>query len=200
MADPVRHGPVEGLRLVGRHGTEGGDAGCLLRALYPASMAQIAGAHAAAARDAACAALEIPDPAAPRRCAAGDGVRMLWNGPGQFLVVSRRHRDAELAAELGVALAGAGAVAVDVSHARTVLRVRGPACRDVLAKGCPLDVDAMQPGDCAATLVSHFNVLVHCDATDAFELYVSRSLAAAFLEWLLHAGMEYGVEVSAVAP
>jgi heterotetrameric sarcosine oxidase gamma subunit len=70
----------------------------------------------------------------------------------------------------------------------------------VLAKGCPLDVDGMQPGDCAATVVSHFNVLVHCDGADAFELYASRSLALAFFEWLLQAGIEYGVEVNTAAP
>jgi len=200
VADVVRHGALEGRLLAVRHGAVGDAAGMIVQQVRPGAMAQLSGARDGAVLAAALGAFDVPVDLPLSRCSDGDGVRLLWNGPGRFLVSSRRHCDAELSDELGTALADTGAVAVDVSHARTVLRVRGPACRDVLAKGCPLDVDGLRAGDCAATVVSHFNVLVHCDGPDSFDLYVTRSLALAFFEWLLHAGMEYGVEVSPVTP
>ena len=76
-----------------------------------------------------------------------------------------------------------------------MLRLEGPAARDVLAKGCPLDVDGLAAGDCAPTVVGHFNVLLHCLGEDVVDVYVTRSFAAAFAEWVLHAGAEFGMEI-----
>jgi sarcosine oxidase subunit gamma len=86
-------------------------------------------------------------------------------------------------------------VVVDLSHARAVLRLEGGAVRDVLAKGCPLDVDGLATGDCAATVVGHFNVTLHCVGEGVVDVYVARSFAASFGEWVLNAGAEFGIDI-----
>jgi len=178
-----------------RHGVPSGTAGVRLSEVNVTALAQIHGAPEPDELASMLGAHGFSGTPLRLRCWPGDGVRLLWNGPGQYLAVSTRHRGPDLAVSLAADLSSAGAAAVDLSHARTVLRLEGAMCREVLAKGCPLDVDAMTPGDCAPTVVSHFSVLLHCDGDDAFEIYVTRSFAVAFLEWVLRAGAEFGVEV-----
>jgi len=197
VPDAFFAGPLDGHMVAARHGAVGDVPGVFVEQVRPGAMAQISGAREGTVLAAVLGSLGIEGEASALRCSDGDRIQALWNGPGRYLVASWRHAGAALSHELNVVFAGTGAVAVDVSHARAVVRLRGSACRDVLAKGCPLDVDRMRPGDCAATVVSHFDMLVHCATSDGFELYVARSFSQAFFEWLLHAGMEYGVEVQA---
>lgn len=195
MADPRRESALAGRLLPGRHGAPGDVPGAIVAAREPGAMAQISGAHDAAALDALAEPLALAHAARPLQCTPGADVSLLWNGPGQYLAVSWRHREHELAAVLAEALRGSAAVAVDVSHARTVLRLAGPARVEVLAQGCALDLDAMQAGQCAATVISHFAVLLHCAGDDGFDLYVTRSLARSFYDWLCLAGAPFGVEI-----
>lgn len=195
MAEPRRQGALLGHLLPGRDGAPGAAPGAILAARHPGAMAQISGAHDAAALDVLVHSLALAHAPRPLQCTPGEQLALLWNGPGQYLAVSQRHREHELAAELAAALRASAAVAVDVSHARTVLQLCGPARIEVLAQGCALDLDAMQAGQCAATVVGHCNVLLHCTADEGFDLYVTRSLAQSFYEWLCLAGAPFGVEI-----
>jgi sarcosine oxidase subunit gamma len=196
VADPGGQSALAGHLRPGRHGVAEGATQLGLRELRPVAMAQLNAAPRGDDLRRRFAAFALDSEPAPLRCAAGDaGLRLLWTGPDRYLAVCARRRDEDPIASLAQALDGTDATLVDVSHARTVLRIEGVACRELLAKGCPLDLDAMGPGDCAPTLVAHFNVLLHCDGEHAFELYVGRSLAMSFLAWLLHAGDEFGVAV-----
>ncbi len=100
-----------------------------------------------------------------------------------------------LLAELEQRLSASDATVSDLSHARTVLRVSGPAWKDLLAKGCPADIDAMAPGDCVASLLSHFTVVIHCVAEDSADVYVFRSFGASLWEWLRRGAEEFGYTV-----
>mgnify|MGYP002267149987 CR=1 FL=1 len=97
-----------------------------------------------------------------------------------------------LRAKLGERLSSSDATISDLSHARTVLRVSGPAWKDLLAKGCPADIDAMAPGDCVASLLSHFTVVIHCTGADSADVYVFRSFGASLWEWLRGGAAEFG--------
>ena len=107
-------------------------------------------------------------PAAPNTVAEGEGFRALWLGPDEFLVVGR--------AELG------GLRHVDVTHNREIFRVER---RDVLAKGCGLDLDerAFPPGSCAQTLLARTQVILEA-AADAILVYVRPSYTAYLRAWL----------------
>lgn len=135
----------------------------------------------------------------PASHSAGKGdVRAIWLGPSRWLVTAPDSEYGALAASLGAA---ASEVAVnDVSSSRTVLRLYGPNVRDVLAAGCPLDLDAkiFTPGTAAGSLFAHFTLTLDCIDTDTIDVYVARGYAVSFWEALLEAGAEYGVEVMAI--
>ena len=75
-------------------------------------------------------------------------------------------------------LALSGGTCVDISHGRTVLRIGGPRTRDLLAKGCGLDLHpaVFLPGHCAQTAIARINVLMHLrDQDGTVDLYVARA-------------------------
>jgi len=132
--------------------------------------------------------------------AAGE-TTALWIGPESWLIVEPESARGvmslveTLAAELG----GQAAV-TDQGHGRVCLRVSGPALTHLLAKGCTLDLDPgrdFDPGRVVGTALGHMTVTMHrLDAATA-DLYVARSFAVSFLDWLMHAAAEYGVRVEA---
>lgn len=179
MADNDRRSALERYYESGRFGAGGAGTPITLGERRGVAMAQVNGAP------------EGRGPLALRSQSEGD-VTLLWTGPGQWFAVSERLDGAALTGALEERLSSSDATVSDLSHARTVLRVAGAAWRDLLAKGCPVDIDAMMPGDCAATLLSHFTVVIHCVAEDSADVYVFRSFGASLWEWLRGGAEEFG--------
>jgi len=134
-----------------------------------------------------------PAPAPLRACAKGS-VSLLWNGPGMWLVTSPDQAVAEVRAAMEKALAGTDATLTDLTQARTVITVEGANARELVAKACPLDIDAMVSGDTSPSVLGHFNVQVHCVSQQCFDLYVFRSFGLALWEWLIEESLEFGCE------
>jgi len=183
VADRERHSALERHYERGHFGATGtGVARITLSERRGLAMAQVNGAP------------EGDDPPALGSATVGE-TTLLWTGPGQWFALSERLDAEALVAELEERLSSSDATVSDLSHARTVVRVRGPAWRDVLAKGCPADVDAMVPGVCFASLLSHFTVVIHCVAGDCADVYVFRSFGASLWEWLRGGAEEFGYTV-----
>jgi sarcosine oxidase subunit gamma len=140
-------------------------------------------ASAGARRVAEALAVELP---ANNRVAAADGVRVLWLGPDEWLVVGADGDEAGLVDLLERALDGDGAV-VDLSGNRCGIALQGPQARDLLATCCSIDLHprVFGPGHCAQTLLQKAPVLIEQTGEDAFLLLVRPSFAAYVAEWLL---------------
>ena len=81
---------------------------------------------------------------------------------------------------------------VDLSQAFAVLSVSGPGTRDLLMKGCGLDLDSFPVGYCTRTRFVQLHITLHCaDAAPFFELYVGRSHVAYLESWLKDAALEF---------
>ena len=82
------------------------------------------------------------------------------------------------------------ATIVDVSANRTTLELTGPAARETLERGCPLDLDRATcgPDRCAQTLVARANVIVaQMDDAPTYRLFVRPSFAEYLAAWLTDA-------------
>ncbi|NUP36561.1 MAG: sarcosine oxidase subunit gamma family protein [Streptomyces sp.] len=137
----------------------------------------------------------------PRQCgqtAASGPHTVVWLGPDEWLVLSQAESTA-VAAELRDALAGAPGSVVDVSANRTTLELSGPAARQVLDKGCPLDLHprAFGPGQAVSTTVGPVAVLLwQVDDAPTYRLFPRSSFADYLARWLIDAMSEYhGPEV-----
>jgi sarcosine oxidase, subunit gamma len=129
----------------------------------------------------------------PNRAVAGGDLTVLWHGPGQWLIV-RTPAALPLVDEL-VHACGDGAALVDLGHARAVLRLAGDSVGDVLAKGTSIDLRpaSFPPGACALTALGKINALLHAVAPATVDIYLPRSYAHAFIEWLQHAARDVAV-------
>ncbi|MDU1665201.1 MAG: sarcosine oxidase subunit gamma family protein [Bradyrhizobium sp.] len=90
---------------------------------------------------------------------------------------------------------------VDQSGGYVVFRVGGPAIRDVLAKGFPIDLHerAFPPGAAATTVAAHIGAIIwrneDQDGCASFDIAVFRSLSRSFWHWFSEAAAEFGCEV-----
>jgi sarcosine oxidase subunit gamma len=126
--------------------------------------------------------------------AAGDG-RLVWLGPDEWLVTSAGSAPEALEAELADVLRPVGGVAVDVSAQRIGLRITGARAREVLAKGCAIDLHprAFGRGSSAQTTLGQAGVVLLAlgDDGEDFAVLVRSSFAGYLATWLLDASLEY---------
>jgi len=128
-------------------------------------------------------------PAKPNTVARGNGYDVLWLGPDEFLVRSQQQQSTTLEAKLREALAGQFAAAVDVGSGYTVLEVSGEKVRDVIARGCPLDLHPriLAPGQCAQSHYFKASIVLVPVSDDTYEFVIRRSFADYFCRIMLDA-------------
>ncbi|HZW59524.1 MAG TPA: sarcosine oxidase subunit gamma family protein [Woeseiaceae bacterium] len=133
-------------------------------------------------------------PRTANRSRSDAGVSVLWLGPDEWLVMAGDGAAGTIEARLRAAAGGDPWLAVvDLSHSYAGLRLHGAATRDVLAKGCPLDLhrSAFVAGDCAQTVLAGTRVLMCCRSDDDIELWVRNSFARHAAAWLADAMAEF---------
>jgi len=132
--------------------------------------------------------------------ADAQGITMYWLGPDEWLLVTPDERRAAIERKLRRALAALRIALTDVSGGQTVLQLHGAHVRDVLAKGCPIDLHprAFSIGQCARSHLAKAPILIgQIENQPNFELIFRRSFADYLWTWLEGAATEYGLEVAA---
>ena len=193
-------GAWDGVIAAGRQGCDRGEPGVRVSPREGLHLATIIGHRARSAEldRLLFEALGAEPPKTAQVARASDG-DLIWSGPEQWLLASP---SAELMRQIAARLAGVAAVS-DQSDARAVLRLWGPQIRNVLAKGCLIDLHprVFRPGDVALTAIAHIGVqLWQLDDGPTYELAVFRSMAMSFWSWFEGAAAEYGYEVIAGDP
>ncbi len=204
MAEPyLRQSPLAGRRLEARALAAPADAGVILSERpYRGQLALRGGAGNTAFVDALQSVLGVGPPAEPNTSIRHRGTSLLWLGPDEWLAVLAGGRETRVQNALLQALADQHAAVVDVSHARGVIGLGGPHARDVLRKGCSIDLHPRRfsAGRCIATGLARCHVLLHqLDDAPSYDLYVHRSFVDYAWSWLEDAGREYGVGVASSA-
>ena len=142
--------------------------------------------------------IAVPD--GPTRVAVDD-VAVIGTGPGKWLAV-RQGAANSFAADLAALLEAAAAVA-DQTDGYAVLRLQGPALRQVLAKGVAIDLHdlAFPINHAAVTAIAHIGVILWRlgdagDGNPVFEIALFRSMAGSFVHWLKSSAGEFGLGVA----
>ena len=156
-------------------------------------------------------------PTAPDTWVPTDTGYAVWLGPDEWLLTSTAEAPGELEARVRAAVVPLGGSAADVSAQRITLRLTGERVRDVLARGCAIDLhprvfrgrsgrDASTPhsvrggrpapdqgGSSAQTTLGLAGVvlLALSDAGDDYLVLVRSSFAGYLADWLLDAAVEF---------
>lgn len=138
--------------------------------------------------------LGVAVPTEPNTIAETSGVQISWVGPDEWLIHTADGAQAALRGRLQTALEGVHSAVVDVSDYYTVIRVSGTRARDVLAKGCPLDLHprAFGPGKCAGSLFLKAAIrLAQVDDTPVYDLQVRWTFADYLFQHLVRGAEEW---------
>lgn len=138
-------------------------------------------------------ALDVELPLEPNRWNRGVARDAIWLGPNEWLIVGA---DGD-AGSIEYAIRESQPhnqwlSVVDLSHNYTCLLLAGPQVRDLLAKGCPLDLHALGRGDCAQSILARTRMLLRVmDDAPTIEVWVRNSFAHYAACWLLDAATEF---------
>lgn len=131
----------------------------------------------------------IPLPLMPNRVAVAGGLRVLWLGPDEWLVVAEGDAP-DLLPRLARAVTGLRAAVTDLSSSRAIIELGGTGARDLLAAGCGLDLHPriFGPGRCAQTLLARVPVILdQLDDAPHYRVLVRRSYARWLVDWMIDA-------------
>lgn len=144
---------------------------------------------------AASEALGVDLPTAPNTWVPTGTGRAVWLGPDEWLLSSSTETPEQLEARFRAAVLPLGGSATDVSAQRIGLRLTGARVRDVLAKGCSIDLHprVFARGSSAQTLLGQAGVVLMAlsDAGDDYVVLVRSSFAGYLADWLLDAALEF---------
>ena len=201
MSEDRRESPLAG--FAGR-GREAGDPGVTMTERPFRGYVNLRGGLAGPGlAEAVGSVLGIEVPLRPNTVAAAGEVLVCWLGPDEWMAVVGADREGELISSLRSALEGRHAAATDITGNQTTINLAGRRARDLLAKGCTLDLHptVFAPGQCAQTNLAKAAVLLIPRSNDrsfqSFDVVVRRSFADYLAHWLEHSGREYGFEVAA---
>jgi sarcosine oxidase subunit gamma len=136
-------------------------------------------------------------PTTPSTYVSNDTLTVIWMGPQEWLITAATRSAAELEAQLRAAVGEHGGAAIDVSAQRTTLRLSGPDARDLLTKGCSLDLHpkVFTKGTAAQSTLGLAAVVLIAvdDAGTDYRILVRASFARYLADWLIDAAEEFGV-------
>ena len=135
-------------------------------------------------------------PVVANTVARSDTTRALWLGPDEWLIVAEPDAKSGLVKAFERAAKNHHLSLTDVSEARGTIVLAGPMARDVLMKGCSLDLHprAFSAGSCAQSTIALAQVILsQADDEPTYEIYIGRSFATYLWQWLWDASQEYGV-------
>ncbi len=147
--------------------------------------------------------LGVALPLDPNIIAEGEDFTVCWMGPDEWLIILRPGGQTQCASDLRQALGELHASAVDTTGGYTLVNVAGARKRELLAKGCTLDLHprSFSPGQCAQTNLGKAGVLLiprgGSFEAESFDVIVRRSFADYLGIWLKHSGREYGLRIIA---
>jgi sarcosine oxidase, subunit gamma len=138
--------------------------------------------------------LQVPLPMVQRFQTAANGWIVNWLGPDEWLIQVTNESEAVLETALRHALHRQACAVVDVSSGYAVFQLRGDHVRDVLAKGCPLDLHPREfiVGQCAQSHYFKSSIILKRTGSNEFEVLLRRSFAEYFQQMLLDAALEGG--------
>jgi heterotetrameric sarcosine oxidase gamma subunit len=178
-------------RRPGRHGAPG-EVGVVLGEIQPIVLIQFAAWPETLVRmgrvaSKAAGVSEAPGPGRVRHAGASSLLRV---EPLKWWLVSRGSdmRLPQVASDVGAVL--------DLSHARTLITVKGPRAEALLAHVMPIDfrLKAFDGAAVVSSAIHHVGVTVW-RTDDRFDLLVPRSFAAAIWQLLDSVAQQYGLEI-----
>ena len=98
--------------------------------------------------------LELPS---TLKSSSNSDTRILWMGPKNWIVISSKTdlllKNVKQFDEVNFAI-------TDLSHSRTIIEIQGDLVNEVLKKGCPINIDKFNEGDCTNSIYNGISITI----------------------------------------
>ena len=117
--------------------------------------------------------------------------RILWNAPRTWLIISNKENIIDIIKER---CGDQNFAVTDISHSRAVIQIKGFNAREVLKKGCPLNINEFEKNNCAGSVFHGITIVVDCinNKPATFNLLTLRSFGESFYHHITDAALEFG--------
>jgi heterotetrameric sarcosine oxidase gamma subunit len=117
--------------------------------------------------------------------------RILWSGPNIWLVISKNENILEI---IKKNCNIENFAITDISHSRAIIQIEGTYSKEVLKKGCPINLNELSKNHCAGTVFHGINIVVDCidSSSNKFNLITLRSFGESLYHHITDASLEYG--------
>ena len=122
---------------------------------------------------------------------ANKETRVLWNAPRTWLIISNKRN---IINNIKDKCDHSNFAVTDISHSRAVIQIKGLQAKEVLKKGCPININEIQVNNCAGTVFNGITVVVDFvnNNPDTFNLLALRSFGETFYHHITDAALEFG--------
>jgi len=122
---------------------------------------------------------------------ANKETRILWNAPRTWLIISSKKN---IISAIKDKCDHENFAVTDISHSRAVIQIKGLQSKEVLKKGCPININEIQVNNCAGTVFNGITVVVDFINNDAdtFNLLALRSFGETFYHHITDSALEFG--------
>jgi len=115
--------------------------------------------------------------------------------PEQWALRSHNQLGAQFGETIAKKIKGIGYVS-EQSAGRVLFRIKGEKARDLMSRGCRLDLhpSAISDNYCSQTIIAQIGVLLHIsDSSPVYDLYVFSGFARSFWHWLDQSAAQFCV-------
>ena len=122
---------------------------------------------------------------------ANKETRVLWNAPRTWLIISSKKN---IINNIKDKCDHENFAVTDISHSRALIQIKGLQAKEVLKKGCPININEIQVNNCAGTVFNGITVVVDFvnNNPDTFNLLALRSFGETFYHHVTDAALEFG--------
>lgn len=130
----------------------------------------------------------------PLKTTFSNETRILWMSPNNWLVISKKLTLMKLITNL---FDDKEFAITDLSHSRTIIEIEGDLTDEIIKKGCPLNINNLEIGDCANSIFHGITITIDflSNKPKKVRILALRSFGESLYHSISDACLEYGFKV-----
>tara|TARA_Y100001970_G_C14212051_1_gene847480 strand:+ start:257 stop:841 length:585 start_codon:yes stop_codon:yes gene_type:complete len=124
---------------------------------------------------------------------SNDDTRILWNGPKNWLLISTKK---DLIKDIKQSFKEENFAITDLSHSKAVIELQGKNLKEILKKGCPINVNEIKKNNSFNSIFHNISVTVDIidDNPEKIRILTLRSFGESLYHSITDSCLEYGFE------
>ena len=127
----------------------------------------------------------------PLKVISNNDTRVLWNGPKNWILISKKMN---LIENIKKTFVESDFALTDLSHSRAIIGLEGENLKEVLKKGCPYNFNEMKKNMCVNSVFNGITITIDMieENPEKIRLLALRSFGESLAESVTDACLEYG--------